>query len=54
MNQKLDLTQGRFYNRLFNDRMTGDYDDFVTFDRETIDEILPKSIEFVRAIHNLI
>lgn len=28
---KLPSKLGRFYNQLFNDRITGDYDDFISF-----------------------
>ena len=38
--RKLPSKLGRFYNQLFNDRITGDYDDFIAYDQEMIDELL--------------
>lgn len=51
---KLDTKWGRFYTQLFNDRITGDYDDFIAYDKDAIDEILPKSTEFIQMIKGLL
>lgn len=51
---KLPTKLGRFYNRLFNDRITGDYDDFITFDEEMLNDIFPNAVDFVNQISALI
>lgn len=45
---------GRFYNQLFNDRLTGDYDDFIIFDKEMLDEIYPQADDFVQKLSEII
>ncbi|MEX0598757.1 MAG: HEPN domain-containing protein [Candidatus Paceibacterota bacterium] len=47
---KLPSKLGRFYNQLFNDRITGDYDDFVSFNKEMLDEIYPNAEDFVNQV----
>lgn len=54
LTKKLSSKYGRFYNQLFNDRITGDYDDFVKFDNETLGKLLPESQEFISAIEKLL
>lgn len=51
---KLPSKLGRFYNQLFNDRITGDYDDFISFNKEMLDEIFPIAVDFVNQISALI
>jgi uncharacterized protein (UPF0332 family) len=50
---KLSAKFGRFYTQLFNYRMTGDYDDFVVYDKEMLDELLPRTEEFIQVIEEL-
>lgn len=45
---------GRFYSQLYNDRITGDYDDFTTYDQDMIDQLLPISKEFIQKIGELL
>lgn len=52
--KKLSSKSGRFCNQLFNDRVTGDYDDFVKFDKVTLDKLLPESKEFISEIEELL
>jgi uncharacterized protein (UPF0332 family) len=52
--QKIPAQLGRFYNQLFNDRITGDYDDFVTYDQEMLDELFPNALGFIQAIKKLV
>jgi len=52
--KKLDPKQSRFYSQLFNNRISGDYDDFLLFDKVMIDELLPKAHEFIDIIEKLI
>ncbi len=43
-----------FMPKFFNNRITGDYDDFVLFDREMLVELIPKAEEFINVIEQLI
>ncbi|PWD97995.1 HEPN domain-containing protein [Marinilabilia rubra] len=52
--KKVSPRLGRFYNQLFNDRITGDYDDFVRYDRDMAEEILPLAEEFISVVKTLI
>lgn len=45
---------GRFYNELFDQRQTGDYDDFVEHNKETLDYLLPLAKELIQTIENLV
>jgi len=54
VNGKLSPKLGRFYNQLFNDRITGDYDDFVVYNKEMLNEIYPRAKEFVQEISNML
>ena len=45
---------GKTFSRLFEIRHSGDYDDFVYCDKDMIDEYLPKAIEFINAIKDLL
>lgn len=51
---KLPSRLGRFYNQLFNDRITGDYDDFIIYDKAMIDEIYPQAQDFISKISQLL
>lgn len=51
---KLTPEQGKFYSQLFNKRSTGDYDDFVNHDLETVDDLFPKAVDFIQSIKNLL
>lgn len=42
----------RFYSQLFNDRMSGDYDDFLQYDSEMISLLRPQAEEFIHAVIN--
>ncbi|OAV73415.1 HEPN domain protein [Bacteroidales bacterium Barb6] len=44
---KIDNKYAKFYSRLFNDRMSGDYDDFLTYDAEMLSALRPQSEEFI-------
>jgi uncharacterized protein (UPF0332 family) len=49
-NNKIGKQHSIFYSRLFNDRMSGDYDDFVHYDSETINTLRPQAEEFISII----
>jgi uncharacterized protein (UPF0332 family) len=53
-NQKFDKKYSLFYSRLFNDRMSGDYEDFVMYDKEMIDDLRPEAEEFINEIEKLL
>jgi len=49
-NGKIGKQYSLFYGRLFNDRMSGDYDDFVQYNSEMIAKLRPQSEEFISII----
>jgi uncharacterized protein (UPF0332 family) len=51
---KLPSKLGKFYNQLFNDRITGDYDDFILYDKEMLDELLPMVKDFIDQLSDII
>ena len=50
VNKKIDNRYSIFYGRLFNDRMSGDYDDFVQYDAETVNPMRLQAEEFIAII----
>ncbi|MDR2292557.1 MAG: HEPN domain-containing protein [Prevotellaceae bacterium] len=51
---KISKQYSIFYGRLFNDRISGDYDDFVLYDSEMLNEIRPKAEGFIADIEKLV
>jgi len=49
-NRKIDRRLSAFYGRLLNDRISGDYDDFVNYDNEMIAALHPQAEEFISVI----
>ena len=49
-NNKINKQYSLFYGRLFNDRMSGDYDDFVQYNSEMIAKLRPQSEEFISIV----
>lgn len=45
---------GRTFSDLFALRHSGDYDDFVSCDKETVDEYIPKAKDYVAEVKSLI
>ena len=45
---------GIFYSKLLDKRQTGDYDDFVEYNKETLDFLLPRAKELIEIIEVLI
>lgn len=45
---------GRYFSDLFDRRHAGDYDDFVTYDKEICEILLAKAVEFIDVIEKLI
>ena len=54
LNGILTPEQGRFYSRAFSKRSTGDYEDFITHNEETVDDLLPDAESFISTIQALI
>jgi uncharacterized protein (UPF0332 family) len=52
--KKLNPEYARFYAQMFNNRISGDYDDFITFDLEMIEELIPQAQLFIEVIEKLI
>ena len=51
---KLNPEFARFYAQMFNNRISGDYDDFISFDLEMLEELIPQAKLFLAAIEELI
>lgn len=51
---KIEPESGRFLARLFDLRQTGDYDDFVEFDREKVMELLEPADKLISSIEELL
>jgi uncharacterized protein (UPF0332 family) len=47
---KIDKQYSIFYSRLFNDRMSGDYDDFVQHDAKMVNSMRLQAEEFIAVI----
>ena len=45
---------GRFFSDLYDRRQTGDYDDFIDYDKNTVDQLFSKADEFVNMMIKLI
>lgn len=45
---------GKFFSDLFDKRQTGDYDDFVSYDKETATYLFTTAKEFIKVIKNLV
>lgn len=51
---RFPIPLSKFYTDLFDNRQTGDYEDFVYFDRETTSALYPQAVEFIDKIESLI
>ena len=47
---KIDNKYSRFYSQLFNDRISGDYDDFLLYDYDKATQLRPEAEDFVLTI----
>lgn len=50
---KLEREYGQIYQRLFESRQTGDYDDFIYYDKDSFEELRPLAIKFIDKISSL-
>lgn len=53
-NALLEIELGKFYSYLFNMRQTGDYEDFMDFTREDVEDLILPATSFIEAIKQLI
>ena len=51
---KLAPAYGRIYQQLFENRQSGDYEDFVYCDLELFNELRPQAEDFIRTVSSLI
>lgn len=51
---KLDPMYGRIYQQLFENRQSGDYEDFVYCDLELFNQLRPQAEDFVNVVAKLI
>lgn len=51
---KIDPQYGRIYQQLFENRQSGDYEDFVYCDLELFNELRPQAENFIKTISRLI
>ena len=52
VNGKIEKQYSLFYGRLFNDRISSDYDDFVQYDEEMVTELRPQAEDFITMIED--
>lgn len=50
----LDLEHAKTLNQLFQNRQSGDYEDFIYCDLDLYDTLKPKAEDFIKAIQNLL
>lgn len=53
MNNKLPDSYNITYNELFMKRHSADYDDFLFFDHQTVERLIPETCAFIEAIRQL-
>lgn len=53
-NNRISKESGRFYSQLFNERITGDYDDFISYDLQTVNELFEKSKKLIKEIETFL
>jgi toxin-antitoxin system antitoxin component len=51
---KIPIELGKFYSIAFSKRSSGDYEDFVTHDRSTVENLYPQAERFVKLISILL
>jgi uncharacterized protein (UPF0332 family) len=47
---KISNKYSQFYSQLFNDRISGDYDDFLQYDYDKVSVLRPQVKEFIAVI----
>jgi len=51
---KISKEQGQFYSMLFSKRTAGDYEDFLTHNKETADALYPRCVEFILQVESVV
>lgn len=51
---KISKELGQFYGLLFSKRTAGDYEDFLTHNKETADALYPRCVEFISQISAIV
>lgn len=51
--EKISAELGKFYNKLFDERHKGDYDDFIEFDKKTVEDLQKSAKEFIHSIKKI-
>ncbi len=51
---KLEREYGQIYQRLFEGRQTGDYDDFIYYDKDDYADLRPMAIKFIDKIESMV
>jgi uncharacterized protein (UPF0332 family) len=50
----MPLKIGKTLSTLFEKRQSGDYDDFVLCDKDMVDELTPKAVEYINFVESLL
>jgi len=50
----MPLKIGKVLSTLFEKRQSGDYDDFVMCDKEMVDDLAPKAVEYIDFVESLL
>lgn len=51
---QLSVEKGKFYTLIFNKRSSGDYEDFISHDQKTVNELYPLALDFIDSIDRLL
>lgn len=51
---QLSVEKGKFYILIFNKRSSGDYEDFISHDQKTVNELYPLALDFIDSIDRLL
>jgi uncharacterized protein (UPF0332 family) len=53
-NNLISISDNAFFSDLFARRHSGDYDVFISFDKEVVSELIPQTAQFIQTIKDLI
>lgn len=52
--RRTSVEKGEFYTLIFNKRSSGDYEDFISHDQKTVNELYPLALDFIDSIDRLL
>ncbi|MEO8150595.1 MAG: HEPN domain-containing protein [Bacteroidia bacterium] len=52
--KKISRDLAKFYTDIFDKRQTGDYDDFISYNKETLDELIPLATQLIEQLELII